>query len=189
MTGPSPSPYAALPEIKRQETVYRGYFDVRVDLLHLPHGPTLAYTCLDVKAHASAVLAKTKTGKFVINKEYRHPTGKWLLGCPGGRIDSGESPLEAAQRELLEETGYGGGSFYLMGSAYAFPAVCDQMIYYIYAEGVDQIQSPSQEPFELIHIALKTETELMNEVASGHPIDGVLCTALLLVKRRTEASL
>ena len=170
----------ALPEVKTRETVYTGYFDVRVDLLQLHHGPNLAYTCLDVKAHAAAVLARTKEGKFIVNKEYRHPTGKWLLSCPGGRIDTGESPVEAGKRELLEETGYGGGTFRLLGSAYPFPAVADQLIHFVYAENVAFIRAPTHEPFEFIHTELKTEKELMEEIAAGFPIDGVLCAALQL---------
>ncbi len=173
----------ALPTVKSQETVYTGFFDVRVDILQLHHGPNLSYTCLDVRANAATVLAKTKEGKFVINKEYRHPTGKWLLSCPGGRIDTGESPLVAAKRELLEETGYGGGTAHLIGTAYPFPAVCDQLIHYVYVDNVEFIQAPTHEPFELIHTELKTEEELMQEIATGFPVDSVLCTALLLSRK------
>jgi ADP-ribose pyrophosphatase len=168
--------------VKSRETVYSGYFDVRIDLLQLRHGPNLSYSCLDVKAHAAAVLARTPDGRFIINKEYRHPTGKWLLGLPGGRIDPGESPLEAAKRELLEEAGYGNGTYRLLGSAYPFPAVTDQLIHYVFADNVSFIAEPTHEPFELIHTELKTQDELLREIAEGFPIDGVLCTALLLCR-------
>ena len=171
-------PPTPLPEIKSRETVYQGYFDVNVDLLQLRHGPNLTYTSIDVKVNAAAIIARTKEGKFIINKEYRHPTGKWLLSCPGGRIDTGESPIEAAKRELLEETGYGGGSYHLVGYAYPFPAVSDQIIHYIFVEDAEFIQTPSHEPMELIHTELKTKEELMSEIADGFPVDGVLCTAL-----------
>ena len=169
-----------IPEVTSSETVYKGFFDMRVDHLKLPHGPTRPYTVLNTRVHAVAILAKTPDGKFVINKEYRHPTGKWLLSCPGGRIDLGESPLEAAKRELVEETGYGGGTFTLLGSVFPFPAVTDQPIYYILVENATYQQPPALETFELIHTELKSERELREEIASGVPIDGVLCTALFL---------
>jgi ADP-ribose pyrophosphatase len=172
-----------IPEVKTSEIVHKGYFNVRVDLLQLPHGPKLSYTVLEIGVHAAVVLARTKDAKFVINKEYRHPPGKWLLSCPGGRIDSGESPLEAAKRELLEETGYGEGKSTLVGSAYPLPAITEQVIHYIYVEDVEFLKSPALETFELIHTELKTEQELMNEIASGSPVDGILCTALMLSRK------
>ena len=173
-------PKIPIPETLDSEVVYSGYFDLKVDHLQLPHGPKRAYTTLNVKAHAAAVLAKTPEGKFIINKEYRHPTGKWLLSCPGGRIDPGESPLEAARRELIEETGYAGDQLSLLGSAFPFAGVSDQLIHYVLIENARYQQPPALEPFELIHTELKTLEELKEEIASGAPIDGVLCTALWL---------
>jgi ADP-ribose pyrophosphatase len=171
-----------IPEVKTSEIVHKGYFNVRVDLLQLPHGPKLSYSVIEIGAHAAVILARTKEGKFVINKEYRHPPCKWLLSCPGGRIDTGESPLEAGRRELLEETGYGGGTFTLAGTAYSLPALTEQLIHYVYVENAELLQPPALEPFELIRTELKTEQELMVEIASGSPVDGILCTALLLCK-------
>jgi ADP-ribose pyrophosphatase len=172
-----------IPEVKTSEIVHKGYFNVRVDLLQLPHGPKLSYSVLEIGAHAAVILARTKEGKFVINREYRHPPGKWLLSCPGGRIDTGESPIEAARRELLEETGYGVGTFTPAGTAFPLPALTEQMIHYIYVENAEFIQPPTPEPFELIHTELKTEQELMAEITSGSPVDGILCTALMLCQR------
>ena len=171
-----------IPEVAEREIVYRGYFDVRVDLLQSHKGPRMSYTSLDIKVHAAAVLARTKSGKLIINKEYRHPTGKWLLGCPGGRIDAGESPLEAGKRELQEETGYTGGKAILMGEVFSLPAVTDQIIYYIFIDGVELTDPPAHEPFELIHTELKSKEELFLEITTGAAVDGVLCTALCLAK-------
>ena len=173
-------PNIPIPEVKSSEIVYKGYFDLRVDLLQLPHGPQLPYTVLLTKVHATAIIAETPDGKFVINREYRHPTGKWLLSCPGGRIDIGESPLQAASRELLEETGYVGSEYIQIGTIFPFPAVSDQPIHYIWAKGVKKVQPPEHEAFELIHTEVMSKEEILREIASGVPVDGVLCTALYL---------
>jgi ADP-ribose pyrophosphatase len=171
-------PNIPIPEVKRSETVYKGYFEVREDLLQLPHGPKRIYTVLLNAPEAAVALAETPDGKLVLNKEYRHPTGKWLYGCPGGRVDPGESPLEAARRELLEETGYSTTEFQFLGTAYPFPAVSQQRIHYILAKNVALTHPTQHETFELIHVELKTLQELQEEIAKGGLIDGVLCTAL-----------
>lgn len=169
-----------IPEVKGSEVVYKGFFDVRVDLIQLPHGPKKEYCVVQTGPEAAAILAETSDGKLILLKEYRHPTKKWLLGCPGGRIDPGESPFEAAKRELLEETGFKSEEFVFMGAVYPHPAVADQRIHYILAKNATYAQAPELEPFELIHVELKTKQQIYAEIASGVPVDGVLCTALFL---------
>lgn len=176
------TPNIAIPEVKNSEVAFHGFFDVRVDLLELPHGHKKPYYVVDIGVHAVAILALTQEGKFVITKEYRHPTKVWMMGCPGGRIDVSESPIQAAQRELLEETGYGNGTFSIMANVHPLPALTDHQIYYIFAKDVEYIKPPALEPFELIQTALKDEKDLFQEIASGNPVDGVLCTALFLKK-------
>ena len=52
------------------------------------------------------ILARTAQGKWVMTEQYRHGTGKIALEFPAGIIDKGETPEQAALRELQEECGY-----------------------------------------------------------------------------------
>jgi len=52
------------------------------------------------------VIPLTDDGRVVLIEQYRHGTGEVSLEIPGGMVDEGESPQDAAARELLEETGY-----------------------------------------------------------------------------------
>ncbi len=54
------------------------------------------------------ILALTEDNHVIITKQFRPGPNAIVLGLPGGEIDAGESPKEAAERELLEETGYTG---------------------------------------------------------------------------------
>lgn len=171
-------PSIPIPEIKESQIVHKGFFTLRIDTLQVASGVKRPYTVLETGPHAAAVLAETSDGKLIVLKEYRHPTSKWLYGCAGGRIDTGESPVEAAKRELLEETGYTAEEFITLGSAYPFSAVSDQKIHYIFAKGARYVQKPQHEPLELIEPHLLTEKELKEAILSGDPVDGVLCTAL-----------
>jgi len=57
----------------------------------------------------SAVFALTESGNVVVLQQYKHGVGHVCLTLPGGQLEPGEVPEFAARRELLEETGYGGG--------------------------------------------------------------------------------
>jgi ADP-ribose pyrophosphatase len=173
-------PPIPIPEVKASEIALHGFFDVRIDHLELPQGHKMPYYVVDMRIHAAAILAITKEGEIVVTKEYRHPTGKWMIGCPGGRMDTGESPIEAAKRELIEETGYAKGTFSLMAHVHPLAGLTDHQIYYVLARDVEYVKKPVLEPFELIQVELKEERELLEEIASGNPVDGVLCTALFL---------
>lgn len=171
---------APLPEILNSEVVYRGYFNLRVDQVKYPRGDERDYTVLLTGPEAAVILAETDEGKFIINREYRHPTGQWILGCPGGRIDPGESPLDAAIRELREETGYTADEWIPLSTAFPFPAISDQKLHFVFAKNAKATHNTTHEPSELIETHQKTHAEILEEIARGTPIDGILCTALYL---------
>ncbi|RTH20938.1 ADP-ribose pyrophosphatase, partial [Thermus scotoductus] len=68
-------------------------------------GKELTYIYRPGPVAASFVLPVTDKATALLIRQYRHPTGKFLLEIPAGKVDPGETPLEAAQRELLEEVG------------------------------------------------------------------------------------
>lgn len=171
-----------IPEVTESKIVHHGFFDLRIDTLQLPHGPKRPYTVLQIPSHAAAIIGETEDGKLLTIHEYRHPTGQWLMSCPGGRIDTGESPVEAAKRELMEETGYSASEFSLLGSVYPFPAVTNQQIFFVHAKNIHYVKPPTLEDFELIHPMLKTQEEIFAAIKEGLPVDGVFCTGLLLWK-------
>ena len=69
------------------------------------------------------VVALTPKQEFVMVRQYRHGSGDVTLEIPGGLVDAGETPAEAAARELLEETGYRGGDPFQLGTVNPNPAL------------------------------------------------------------------
>lgn len=166
------------PKVKTSNIIYSGFFDLRQDLLERHDGKTHSYTSIVLSTDAVAVLAQTESGHWILNREYRHPTGQILLGPPGGRLDGNESPLAGGQRELYEETGYWSDEIELLGCCHPFPGICDQKIYYVWAKNAKKKGPQQLEAFEFIDVELKTDEELRKEIRSGHSVDGNLCTAL-----------
>jgi ADP-ribose pyrophosphatase len=90
------------------------YYD---DFVH-PNGDTGKYAW--IKSHsgngAVMVVPVTPSGKFLMIKVYRHPSKRYLWEFPAGVMEDSETPLESAERELVEETGISPVSIELLGS-------------------------------------------------------------------------
>jgi ADP-ribose pyrophosphatase len=91
------------------KVVYRGpVFTVSTDHVQEPGG---VRTRRDVVHHSGSVVVLAVEGsqakpRVLLERQYRHAAKDFLWELPAGRIDPGEQELEAAKRELLEETGY-----------------------------------------------------------------------------------
>lgn len=168
-----------LPTVESTNYVHKGFFDLRIDTLKKTDGTSLPYTVLATKVDAVSILAEDREKRLILNKEYRHPIGKYLLSAPGGRMEKGEDPIEAAARELVEETGYRAKKLLFLGSYYPLPSICDQKIFLYFAPDAERSCEQKLDPFECIQLTLMREEELMRAIKEGSEIDGVLAAALL----------
>lgn len=166
------------PKVHSSEIVFDDFFKIRKDMIEERTGKLRSYTSLLLPGDAAIILAQDTQNRYIINYEYRHPSRTFLLGCPGGIINTGEDPLVGGQRELLEETGYFAEDIRLIGCAYPFPGICAQKIYYLYAQNAVKKNEPSLDPLEVIETRLMTEKELIKAIRTQPNIDAILCTAL-----------
>ena len=170
-----------IPHCLSSQIVYSGYLDVRVDQLHLASSEAKgSYTVVLAPVTAAVILLEDEDHRLLINWEYRHPTGKYLLGLPGGKIEDNEDPLVSAKRELLEETGYQAESWHLLGTHHPFPSCCSQKIYYYLATRPSAKTKPALEPLELIEPHWLEESAIHDHLEKGLSADGILLTALYL---------
>ncbi len=173
-----------IPTVKSSSLVYSGFFDVKKDILEKHDGQTGAYTSLIVRAAAAIVLAQDENGLWILNQEYRHPTGQVILGCSGGRLEKDEDPIAGAQRELFEETGYWSDEIHLLGKCYQCPAITDQIIFYYFAANAKLKAAQKLDPLEYIQTRLMTDEEVELALHASTPVDASLFTAMWLWKSR-----
>lgn len=165
------------PKILSTNYLHRGFFDVKQDVLEKEEGLTHPFTTLVLACSATSIIAQDEQGNYIINREYRHATGNYLLSLPGGRLEKGEDPLIGAQRELFEETGYFSNDLIKMGCSFPFPSICDQQIYFFWARNAVKKGNQKLDPFEFIHTELKTEEELEKEILQSDLVDSILLAA------------
>src|SRR3989344_1936457 len=96
------------------------------------------------------VLPVTSDGKIILS-EQEQPGIEPFVGVIGGRVDEGEEPLEAAKRELLEETGYEANE-YILWDAIQFTEKIDWAIYTFVAKGCNKIKEQSVDSGEKIKL-------------------------------------
>ncbi|WP_375437547.1 NUDIX hydrolase [uncultured Hymenobacter sp.] len=83
------------------------WYKLRRDHVQLPTGQVLDDYFVSVRANVALIFALTADEHVILVRQYKHGIGEILIEVPGGVVDEGEtSPLAAAKRELLEETGY-----------------------------------------------------------------------------------
>ena len=102
-------------------------------------------------------------GKVLLS--YESKNDKYMI--PGGGVEGDESYAECCERELLEETGFGGGSWSLMGRYAPNPNSMSNWCYSFLAEGVTKTQEPHQEPTENILVHQVSKEELLTMMKSG----------------------
>jgi ADP-ribose pyrophosphatase len=113
------------------------------------------------------VVAVTPDGQIILIKQYRHGVQSVTLEIPGGMVDPGESPLQAAKRELLEETGYFSDEWTCIGKVHPNPAIQDNTCYTFLAKNAKKIQKPNFEGTEDIISLLVPASSIPNLVAEG----------------------
>jgi ADP-ribose pyrophosphatase len=162
-------------------TVYRGpVFWVTTDEVQEPGGVRARR---DIIHHTGSVVVLVfdesgSTPRVLLERQYRHAAKDYLWELPAGRIDPGEKALQAAQRELLEETGYTASHWRRILKFYASPGfVAETMSVYL-ATGL-RAGPAHPEADEVIHKRMFPLSRAIRMVLSGTIRDAKTISSLL----------
>ena len=131
------------------------------------------------------VVPVTTEGKIVLVRQYRHGSRSITYEIPGGLVDPGETPAEAAARETLEETGYGGGTWHPIGVVNPNPALFGNRCHTFAALGVSPLRPVLNSGTEETVVEVVDRARVEALVASGG-IDHALVIAALFFFERYE---
>jgi ADP-ribose pyrophosphatase len=168
--------------VLKSEMIYEGpVFGVRRDEVIEPTG---VRATREVITHPGSVvvLPVLPDGRIVLIRQYRHATRQFLWELVAGRMDEGETPREAAARELIEETGYRAKRIRIFLDVFPTPGFLEERMYILLAQG---ISSGKAEPEEDEKITVKpfTRKELNSMVRRGKLHDAKSIAGILYYLR------
>lgn len=151
-------------QILERRTVYSGrVLRVEVDRVVEPSGKEVHR---EVVRHAGSVvlLAVTAAERLLLVRQYRYPVDDFLLEVPAGHIDPGESPEEAARRELVEETGFYPHRLEKLLEFYPAPGFTDERMHLFRAEELERREATpdEDEDLELCELPVAEALELVD---------------------------
>ena len=173
-----------LREVKiASEDIFDGYvLHVKKDTIKLPNGNEATR---EVIRHIGAVcvVPVTEDGKIIIERQFRYPLDTVITEIPAGKLDSfDEDRLEAAKRELREETGYSADEWIDMGIYYPAAAYTDEKITMYLAKGLHKGEQDLDDD-EFLNVVEVPLDELIEDIMQGKITDGKTQVALLKAGR------
>lgn len=139
----------------------------------------------DVVRHAPAVvvLPLLNPKEIILVRQYRYAVDEFLWELPAGGVEKGETPMQAAARELEEETGYRAGSFSELGTFYSAPGFTDERMHLILASRLTKSVSRPDEDESIESHTISFE-KAFAMLFGGDIIDAKSIAGLLLARAK-----
>lgn len=170
----------------KREILYRGrVIDLLVDQVQYPSGNL---SVREIAHHPGGAVAIPlfDDGRVLLVRQLRYPLGAYVLELPAGRLNPGEDPLQAAARELEEETGWTGARWTPLVSLFTSPGFCDEVLHLYLAEGLSPAPRGHRREESESSMTLETPSlgEAIRMIEGGTIRDAKTIAGLLLAARR-----
>jgi len=128
---------------------------------------------------AVAIVPMLSENKVILIKQFRKPANEDLLEIPAGTLAEGETPIECAKRELVEEIGYSAGKFEELFSIYLAPGYSTEKLHVFLASELKPEERKLDEE-EFIEVVEMTLDEAISQIEAGAIKDAKTICGLLL---------
>lgn len=143
------------------------YIEVSAQCVELPDGRLVDDFYQIAMPDYVCIFPETVDGRVLVLRSYRHGPRRICLTFPGGRLDDGEAALAAAQRELLEETGYEADAWTSLGSFITQANQRCQTAHFFRATGCRKTRAPDSGDLEEQDILSMTEGDTLAAFRRG----------------------
>jgi 8-oxo-dGTP pyrophosphatase MutT (NUDIX family) len=153
---------------------------VLVDVELPDGGPRFDHHVVRFPFPASGVVVRDPERGVLLLWRHRFITDSWGWEIPAGGLDAGETPEEAAEREVLEETGWRPGPLRRIGAYHPINGSADATFYMFVADGATHVGDPT-DIYESESVEWVPWEKLRQLITDGSIVDGLSLTALLWI--------
>ncbi len=153
--------------------------------IEIPGGPRFEHHVIRMPAQAAGTVVDDPQRGVLLLWRHRFTTDSWGWEIPAGRIDAGETAIQAAERETLEETGWQPSQLRPIGHYFPHNGSSDAVFNLFRTESATYVGEPS-DPSESERVEWLGWDDVRTEIAAGRIGDGLSLTALLWVAFANE---
>ncbi len=158
--------------------IRRPWLTARRDKVQLPDGRiNPEYYVLEYPTWIN-VTAVTKDGQMVLVRQYRHGLGRTNFEIVAGCMEENEQPIDAAKRELMEETGFGGGEWQEIMVISQNPSTSTNLTHCFLATGVERLGTQHLDATEDIEVYLFSQDEVRQMLERGDFVQALMVAPL-----------
>ncbi|MEO6603126.1 MAG: NUDIX hydrolase [Polyangiaceae bacterium] len=177
-------PLAAWQILTDTALISKRWLEVREQRVRLGNGSEIEQFHLINGPPWAAVLCLTSDRQVVLVRQYRHGLGGASLELPAGVIEPSEDPIDAARRELLEESGFEAESIEPLLSTAPEPSRSSTLAHFFFAQGARAVSAPQLDHCEDLEVVLVPVSELCELIDHGHIVHAAHIAAILSAWRR-----
>jgi 8-oxo-dGTP pyrophosphatase MutT (NUDIX family) len=148
-------------------TIESRWLKVTADACELPNGAVVEPYFVIHEPEWVHILAINAKREVLVVRQYRYAADAVCAELPGGAAESSESPLAAAKRELLEETGYAAGTWSYVGALFANPARQTNRVHLFVAEDLSLVGSQTLDASEDIEFKFLSVAGIQRAIEEG----------------------
>ena len=177
-----------LPEVlSAQWLCHSRLFHVEEQQLKFSNGATRVYERLNPSNHGAVMIAAMLDRDTVLlAREYGAGLGRYYLSLPKGAMDAGETAVETANRELMEEAGYGANKLEVMKEFALSPSYMGNRVTLVLAQDLYEQRMPGDEPEEIEVIPYKM-ADIDSLIANDEFSEAYAVAALLMIRERQRS--